>query len=99
MRYRWNYRHEPECLRGLVGAYWRTLLGAAGVLIASAVLYGGAALLSALNLDAGGVALLTGGGAALNRAELKTTLDGFGARKERYESLRENRPQIADPSK
>jgi len=66
---------------------------------ASAVLYGGAAFLSALKLDAGGGALLTGGGTALNRAELKATLDGFGARKERYEFLRENRPQIADPSK
>ena len=97
----WSYRHEPEHLRVLAGAYWHILLITVACGAASVALYGGLQFLSVRGMGEKVVGSLPSGVAStpLNQKELQATLEGFDARKERYEFLRTNRPEIADPSK
>ncbi len=95
----WSYRNEPERLRRLIEAYWRVLLGTAGILIACAVLYGSFNLLSAFARGKGELTLSPGGATVtLNRVVLQEALNGFTARETYYEFLKKNPPKITDPS-
>ena len=96
----WEARHEPERSAALAEAFWRVVIVGAVLLTIGVAIYGGMRFLSVLS--GGGPSLPlsgSGAGAALNRAELRATLDGFTLRKTQYESLKGNPPQIADPSK
>ena len=96
----WSYRHEPEVLRSLADAYWRALLFVVMLLIIAIALYSGLRLFEILTSSEEKTALQrSGGGAALNRAELETMLNSFVEKEVRYEYLKKNRPQIADPSR
>ncbi len=96
----WSYRNEPERLRVLIEAYWRVLLGTAGILIVCAVLYSSINLLSALGRGKGEPTIFSGGAtAALDRAGLQAALNGFAARATNYEFLKKNPPKISDPSR
>ena len=96
----WSYRSEPERLRILIEAYWRVLLGMAGVIMICAVLYSSVNLISALGRGEGKPTLSSGGGGAiLDRAGLQAVLSGFAERGTNYESLKKNPPAIADPSR
>ncbi len=95
----WQYRDEPERFRVLTDVYWRTLLALATVVTLSAAVYGGSGLVSLLAPESESPLLSRSGGADLNRAELKSILDGFEARQDRYELLKKSLPNIADPSR
>ncbi|OGG77751.1 hypothetical protein A3B35_01165 [Candidatus Kaiserbacteria bacterium RIFCSPLOWO2_01_FULL_54_24] len=96
----WSYRSEPERLRILIEAYWRVLLGAAGVVMICAVLYSSANLISALGREEGEPTLSPSGGrTTFNRAGLQAALSGFAERETNYEFLKKNPPNFADPSK
>lgn len=96
----WSYRSEPERLRVLIEAYWRMLLGAAGIVMVCAVLYSSINLISALGRGKGEPTLSPGGGgAALDRAGLQATLKRFADRETNYEFLKKNPPTISDPSR
>ena len=96
----WSYRSEPERLRILIEAYWRVLLGTAGVITVCAVLYSSVNLISALSRGKGEPTLSPGsGGATLDRAGLQAALNGFAERETNYEFLKKNPPKFSDPSR
>ena len=95
----WSYRSEPERLRVLIEAYWRVLLGTAGVIVVCTVLYSFINLISALSRGNGEPTLSPGGPATLDRASLHAGLGAFAERETNYEFLKKNPPTIADPSK
>ena len=99
LRDAWGYRHEPERLRVLAGTYWRFLLFIAACIIVSVTLYGGTKFFAAHGNSGDSDFTPTGGGNILKPAELQAVLDGFVAREVQYESLKKNRPSIADPSR
>ena len=101
VRTAWGSRDEPESMRMLAETYWRFLLSVAALLVAGFSFYGGAMFLSALGPPADGSALLSGGGSgsSLDPTELKTVLEGLEGRALHYESIKTERPALADPSK
>ena len=95
----WSYRSEPERLRILIEAYWRVLLGTAGVIVIYTVLYSSINLISVLGGGEGEPTLPPGGSATLDSVSLQAVLGGFTERETNYEFLKKNPPAIADPSK
>ena len=100
LRDTWEARHEPERSAALAEAFWRIMIVGAVLLTIGVAFYGGMRFLSILS-SGGPSSPVSGSGAraALNRAELRATLDDFMLRKTQYESLKGNPPRIADPSK
>ncbi len=97
----WQYRHEPEKLRLLADVYWRALLVVASLVFVSLVSYGGMKFYTLFD-EGEETPLLSGGSSGillLDPGALKATLEGFEARRTRYEFLKKNPPRIADPSR
>lgn len=93
-------RSEPEQIRAFADIYWRILLPIAISVVLFASIYGALELTSVLR-DAD-FSLVNAASPqprpAFNRVQLQDTLDGFEARKQLFESLKTDMPNIADPS-
>jgi hypothetical protein len=92
-------RREPESLRPLAAAYWRTLLGLALLAVAGSILWGVVMLFSVLD-DLGTSPQATLPTAAFNRAALDSIVSQFTARQKALQDMETNPPTaIPDPSK
>ena len=95
----YSSRNSPENMRAFADFYWRILLYAASVAALLAIGFGIWQLSSVLQ-DFG-----SGAGAgrsaqpvpALNRAQLKNTLESFQVREARFESLKTLPPEFTKP--
>lgn len=95
----WVYRDEPEHARVLAELYWRFLIVFTVLIVAGFSVYGGYLFFSARSLEKEEVLLSGAGIVPFNKAELRTMLEGFAERERRYEALKSEPPQIADPSR
>ena len=97
----YSYRHTPENMRAFAEFYWRTLLYSASALALLAIGLGIWELSSVLQDFSTGARV--GGSAqpvpALNKAQLKNTLENFQTREARFEALKTSVPKFTDPSK
>lgn len=101
MRDVWRGRSEPENLRYLADLYWYGLLVVALGIVTGATLYGGTIFLEVLRGGKDELTILPigGGGIIFNKKEFDTVVEGFAARQQQYEALKETPPAIADPSR
>lgn len=93
----WEFRHEPEHMKVLALIYWRTLLALSALTMLGFVVWGAVLLFNATQ-DLGSLPAQGGGRAGtLNKEQLRETLEGFEARRARYEALKTAPIQIVDP--
>lgn len=92
-------RHEPERLRPIAIAYWRSVLISAlivGILILGGGVWLFYSVITALNTTDSGVSTPA---PALDRAKLQSTLSDYEARAQRFEELKSEAPTVFDPSR
>lgn len=94
-------RYQPEGIRVLAYFYWYALLSVAVFVVLTVFTYGYFQF-SAVKSGSNSQASVVSEGAMkppLTREELEKTLQSFEERRTKYESLKSNPPQIADPSR
>ncbi len=93
-------RHEPENLRPIAEAYWRTvLLGA--IIAAGLVIFFGIWEFSAVmsTMSATTIDASTQQKTAIDRTQLESALAKFSERKANFELSKTTTPQVTDPTK
>jgi len=95
----WSFRHEPEHFRKLADFYWRALLVLAALTIMGFAAYGMMKFMDSLTANEDLLVASGTGVPLLNQRDLQATLEGFEARRARYEALKVSTPNIADPSR
>jgi hypothetical protein len=94
------YRYEPERLRALADAYWRTVLLSTCILSIAAFIYGVWVLTDVLKQVEGAPAALSARPALpFDRAELREALRSFEDRAERLDAIARELGNVADPSR
>ncbi len=93
-------RSDPERLRQLSNAYWRTLLSAMLIGIVGVMLYGSYIFFAVVEeLDEPLRAKNATPADTLDKAQLKELLNKFLQRQAAYDAVRPAPPDIADPSR
>lgn len=101
LRDAYTNKYEPESLRVLASAYWHALLYVTIFVVLSAACFGLWQFAGVFRTLPESPTLVPSGARApiINHAQLEATVQGFKDRQERYEYLKVNPPQLADPSR
>ena len=94
-------RHEPEHLQILVNAYWRILISATVLIVAAVLCFGlwQLVVIVGSSRDASQITPSAATGPVLDNVQLEAAVKGFTERAAQYQFLKNNPPQVDDPSR